>query len=135
MKKTLYLTHPEARRQALSQLCLAPDGYKVTIEPPKRSLDQNALLWPLLACFSEQLEWHVNGEKTFLEPECWKDILTAAFKSETNPIRVTPGLNGGVVLIGTRTSKMNKAEFSEFLEFIYATAAERGVQVDRHAQE
>jgi len=39
------------------------------------------------------------------------------------------GLNGGVVMLGMRTSKMSKATFSEWLEFLHATAVARGVTV------
>jgi hypothetical protein len=39
------------------------------------------------------------------------------------------GLNGGVVMLGLRTSRMSKREFSEYLEFLHATAAERGVRI------
>jgi hypothetical protein len=105
----------------------APDGYAVKIGPASRSLDQNSMLWPILTCFSQQLEWPVNGKMCKLEPEEFKDILSAAFRQET--ARLAMGLNGGVVMLGLRTSKMSKREFSEFLEFIMAVAAERQVRI------
>ena len=40
------------------------------------------------------------------------------------------GLDGGVVMLGQRTSKFGKKEFSEWLEFLHATAAAR--EVDLH---
>jgi hypothetical protein len=85
----------------------------------------------LLECFSQQLQWPVNGAMVNLEPEEWKDILTAAYRNETQ--RVAMGLNGGMVMLGMRTSKMTKAEFSEFIEFIHAVAAERDVNLLREA--
>lgn len=39
------------------------------------------------------------------------------------------GLDGGVVMLGQRTSQFSKREFSEWLEFLHATAADRGVTV------
>ena len=36
-----------------------------------------------------------------------------------------------MVILGMRTSKMGKRAFSEFIEFILATAAERGVNVEK----
>ena len=36
---------------------------------------------------------------------------------------------GGVVLLGQRTSKFTKAQFSDWVEFLYATAALRGVKL------
>jgi hypothetical protein len=105
----------------------APDGYKVTIAPPTRGLDANALLWVLLAKFSEQLKWPVNGVFTKLSPEDWKILLTSAFRQEQQ--QMAQGLHGGFVFLGMRTSEMNKQEFSEFIEFLQATAALRGVNL------
>lgn len=127
MKQIFALTHPLARRNAATALQNAPDGYVVRIEEPTRNLDQNAALWPILESFSAQLPWSVNGQETILSAEEWKDILTAAFKQES--LRLAMGLNGGVVMLGLRTSKMKKHEFSEFLDFIQSVAAERGIQV------
>jgi ABC-type Fe3+ transport system substrate-binding protein len=70
---------------------------------------------------------------TKLEPEEWKDLLSAAFKGEA--MRLAMGLNGGVVMLGLRTSKMGKRQFSEFLEFLHATAADRGVVVYPETEE
>ena len=44
-------------------------------------------------------------------------------------MRLAAGLNGGVVMLGLRTSKMGKQTFSNWLEFLHATAALRGVEV------
>lgn len=119
--------HPEARQRAIEAVRSAPDGFAVKIGPASRSLDQNAMLWPLLEAFSQQLEWPVNGRMCKLEPEEFKDILSAAYRQET--ARLAMGLNGGVVMLGLRTSKMNKREFSEFLEFVMAVAIERQVKI------
>ena len=62
-----------------------------------------------------------------LTAEEWKDVLTAAFQGET--VRLAMGLNGGVVMLGLRTSQMGKRRFSEWLDFLNATAALRGVTV------
>ena len=98
---------------------------KVTLE--SRSLDQNAVQWPYLEAFSKQLQWPVNGSMVYMEPDDWKDVLTAAFQNET--VRLAMGMSGGVVMLGLRTSKMNKARFSEWTDFLKATAAMRNVKV------
>ena len=126
-KRQFNLVHNEARANALQAVKDAPDGYRVTVEPPKRSLDQNAAQWPILEAFSRQLDWPVNGSMVKMTADEWKDVLTAAFKRET--VRMAMGLDGGVVMLGMRTSKMAKAEFSEWLEFLHATAALKGVIV------
>ena len=126
-RKTFILAHPEARRRAMAAISDAPAGYHVAIKPPSRSLEQNAAQWPYLVAFSQQLKWPVNGAMVALTPDEFKDLLTAAFQGET--VRLAMGLNGGVVMLGLRTSKMSKARFSDWLEFLAATAALRGVTV------
>jgi hypothetical protein len=119
--------HPEARRRAMAAVADAPEGWRVTVEQQRRNLDQNALLWVLLTAFAEQLEWPVNGRMVKLEPPEWKDVLSSAFRQET--ARLAMGLNGGMVMLGARTSQMSKREFAEFVSFIEAVAADRGVEI------
>lgn len=119
MKFAYRLVHDTARRLAAAQCINAPDGWVVRIEPPSRTLDQNSLLWPVLGEISKHVEWY--GQK--LTDEEWKDMLTAALKKE----KVVPGINGGFVVLGQRTSKMGKKEFSELLEFAFAFGAQHGV--------
>jgi len=127
MKKIYRLVHSTARNLALEHVRTAPEGHVVTVAEPSRSLDANAAMWPILQAFSEQLEWPVNGQMTKIDPDSWKDILTAAFRNEQP--KVAMGLNGGMVLLGQRTSRFSKREFSEWLEFLHMVAAERGVVV------
>jgi hypothetical protein len=127
MKKVYILANSTARQNAIEAVKSAQDGFKVTVAEPTRSLDQNAAQWPILHAFSEQLAWSINGVMTKLEPEDWKTILTAAFRQEGN--RVAQGLDGGLVFLGMRTSKMSKKEFSDYLEFLNATAVLRGVNL------
>jgi hypothetical protein len=94
---------------------------------PTRSTDQNSAQWPILEAFSKQLKWPVNGRMVYMTSEDWKDVLTAAFRRES--VRIANGLDHGVVMLGIKTSKMKKAEFSEWLEFLKATAAMRGVDI------
>ena len=98
----------------------APEGWVVTVAPPKRSLEQNAALWARLGEIAEQVEWH--GQH--LTAGEWKDCFTAALKKQ----KVVPGLDGGFVVLGSSTSRMSKAELSDLLELIAAFGAERGVE-------
>lgn len=100
---------------------------EVVLRRPKnlRSLSQNRKLWPMLTDISKQIEWPVDGAMQLLEPEDWKDILSAGVRKEQ---RVAQGIGGGFVMLGSRTSKMRKKEFVELIEFIYWFGSERGVQ-------
>lgn len=133
MKQTFVLVHETARKRALAAVTTAPNGFVTVVCEPTRNLDQNAAQWPILQAFSDQLVWPVNGKMEKLTPDEFKDILTAAFRRET--VRVAMGLDGGMVMLGARTSKFSKRKFSEWLEFLNATAADRGVELmDRVTQ-
>jgi hypothetical protein len=127
-KRIFNLVHLDARKNAARCVAEAPDGFRVTVEPPKRSNAQNDAQWPILEAFSKQSQWPVDGEMVWMEPEEWKDVLTAAFRGEK--VRLAKGLYGGVVMLGLRTSKFRKDIFSEWLEFLHMVAAERGVELE-----
>lgn len=128
MKRTLILVSEAVRQRALDAVRALPLGMVVTVGEVSRTASQNSMLWPLLEQFAAQLEWPVNGRLVRLSAEEWKDVLTAAFHSDR--LRLASSLDGrGVVMLGLRTSRMGKREFSEFLEFILAAAAERGVDL------
>lgn len=118
-KQLFILAHSEARRRACEAIQHAPDGYAVKIQPPTRSLEQNAALWAALSDVAEQVEWY--GRK--LTAEDWKHVFSASLKKQD----VVPGLHGDFVVLGVSTSKMTKAEMSDLIELIRAFGVERGV--------
>ena len=135
MKHTVHMHNATQGHEVLRRLwevckpwLLAGHKLVITAREETRNSEQNALMWVWLQAFSEQLQWPVNGAMVKLEPEEWKDVLSAAYKQET--ARLAMGLNGGFVLLGLRTSKMGKREFAEFLDFVQATAALRGVVLE-----
>lgn len=92
---------------------------------PKRSIEQNARLWAMLTDVSLQVQWPVDGKLQRLSPEEWKDIFTAGL---TKSQRVAQGIDGGFVMLGTRTSRMTVAEMCDLQELMGAFGAERGVR-------
>ena len=107
---------------------MAGQKLQVTVIDEGRSLEQNAAQWPILDAFSAQLQWPVNAELVYMSADEWKDVLTAAFNREA--VRIAKGLDGGVVMLGLRTSRFTKKRFSEWLDFLNATAAQRGVRIE-----
>lgn len=85
-----------------------------------RSTEQNSKMWAMLHEVSVQVDWY--GQK--LTDDEWKDVFTAALKKQ----RAVPGLDGGFVILGARTSKMTVSEMSELIELMTAFGVERGVQ-------
>lgn len=131
--KRFVLVSADVRRRCADWIMrVAPDGIVIDAKEAARTLEQNAAQWPILEAFSKQLRWPVNGQMVRMSPEEWKDVLTAAFRGES--VRLAMSLDGrGVVMLGMRTSRMGKAAFSEYLDFLHATAADRGVVIDKDA--
>lgn len=128
MKRILTLTGEAAKKAACREILAAPEGYVVTIAEKTRSLDQNAKLWPMLQDIAKQCNWH--GMK--LKEEEWKDLLSAGLVQS----KVVPNMEGnGFVILGQRTSKMTKGQFSALIELLYAFGAEHGVEWSEPAAE
>lgn len=120
-KRIFVLVHDTARKLAAECVAKAPDGYVVEVKEATRNLEQNALMWALLTDISQQVAWH--GIK--LSPEEYKDLLSAGLVKS----KVVPNIEGnGFVILGQRTSRMSKREFSELCELILAFGAEHGVR-------
>jgi len=81
-----------------------------------RTLDQNAKMWAMLTDISRQVIWH--GQK--LHPDEWKDMITAALKNQ----KVVPGIEGGFVVLGAKTSRMSIKEMIDVIDFAYAFGAD-----------
>jgi len=90
-----------------------------------RTDKQNRLMWPLLKDLSDQVVWY--GEK--LAREDWKDVITVLVnQTKDEEQRSVPGINGGRVYFGARTSKSSKAYLVEVIEAIYWFGTVQGVQ-------
>ena len=97
-------------------------GHRLVLEvrPERRSDAQNRRLWSMLKDVSDQVDWHGNK----LTDHEWKDVFSASLKKQ----KAVPGIDGGFVVCGQRTSKMTKAEMCELQELMEAFGAQQGVQ-------
>lgn len=92
----------------------------VTLGREVRSPDQNAKMWPMLNDVSTQVDWYGHKPTTWE----WKDIFSAALYKQ----KTYPGIDGGFVVCGQKTSKLTKRPFAELIELMYAFGAEHSVQ-------
>ena len=126
-----------AKKRAHSVLDEIPcDGkHVVEFKPDTRTIDQNKAQWPILAAISAQRKWPIDGEMMLIDPESWKDLLSAAYRKEVPRVAKAFSLgtqnnyDSGSVMIGQRTSKFKRGEFPDWLEYLNAAAAELGVKV------
>ena len=108
------------RNRAMQVLAAAPDGTRVEFKAVKRSHPQNDLMWAMLTDVAMQVPW--AGEKR--TPDDWKRLFMALWRKET---RVVPGLDGGIVDLGYRSSDLSKEEMSELIDCIAAWGTENGI--------
>lgn len=133
MKRT-YLIDPQNNRhwpQVISNVVSGINDWikggpvQITLDEPKRTLDQNAAMWPALTDIAKQVPLVItrrDGSTRQATAYDWKDVLTAAFEEETE---WAPGLRGGVVMLGARTSKYSRRKMGDFLTFIHAEFSDR----------
>lgn len=133
-KQTFLIEHKNPRFMAVvDRVCKAvreraqESSFQVVLSEVKRTLSQNDAMWPALTDFAKQVAWPVtqrDGSTQQATADDMKDVLTAAFEEET---RMAPGLRGGFVMLGARTSKYGKKKMGDFLTFLRAEGNDRGV--------
>lgn len=127
MTYTITLYNAQQAQSTLSDIWPKVKAYltaghrlELVIKKEKRSNKQNKKLWATLGDISRQVDWY--GDK--LSPVDWKVMLTASLRRQ----RAVRGIDGGFVVLGESTSKMDKTEMSELLELAMAFGAQQGVQ-------
>ncbi len=120
-RAVLVLNSPQTRQQAHSWLEKAPVGSRIEFKGPRRSTDQNSLLWSLLTDVATQATH--NGRK-FSTNE-WKILFMHACGRE---VQIMPSLDGKTYLpFGQSSSDLSKAEMTALIDFIHCWGAEQGV--------
>ena len=120
---TVILTNESVRRQFCHWVMKAPPRTVASLKGVKRSIPQNSRLWALLTDVARQAEWAGRKRTT----EDWKDLFTAAVKVAGGGLEAVPGLEGGLMILGLRTSEMSTAEMVELQDYIEAWGAQNGV--------
>lgn len=121
-EKRTFFCRGRGRESAIRCIAEAPEGWRVTVEPPKRGSDINAALHAMLGEIAEHALW--AGKRHDIET--WKRLLVAAWtRANGEHVVMLPALDGtGVDIVFRRTSQMTQAEVRDLLGFIEAWAAE-----------
>lgn len=125
-KQVVILNSRHDRERAARAIASAPAGSVVEVRAPKRTSDQNALLWAMLSQISM-----AKPQGRHHTPDVWKALFMHA---AGHAVQFEPGLDGSPFPIGFRSSKLTKAQFSNLIEFITAYAAEQGVVLSKEAE-
>lgn len=113
------LSGPRERERAARAIMSAPPGSMVEISAPRRTLDQNSLLWVYLSRISTAKP---GGRR--LSPDVWKALFMHACGHE---VQFEAGLDGSPFPLGFRSSKLTKAQMGDLLTFIQQWCAENDV--------
>ena len=97
------------------------------LKRPGRSLDQNKKLWAMLADVTKQVDWY----KQNLDEYDWKTVFVCSLFNQ----RSVPSIDGGFVGLSRGSSRLNKKEFSDLIELIYAFGSEKGVHWSKESIE
>jgi hypothetical protein len=94
----------------------------------ERSIEQNSKLHALLNDISTQKQW--AGQR--LDIEAWKRLFVSAWeRAEGRAAEIYPALDGGGFdVVYRRTSRMNKKELTELIEYVTAWAVNNGVKIE-----
>jgi hypothetical protein len=134
-----FLNHAQARARAAQAVAEAPDGYRVTVQPPRKSRDQEERYHAMIGDISKQCRF--QGRR--LPLQSWKRLLVESMvhvlreeargQGKPDPFPdtgcVLPSLDGlRIVQVEVLTRDFNKAQGSAFIESLFAFGAENGVE-------
>ena len=115
-------------------------GSRVEVKGPKRTNDQNAVMWCMLGDIAEQVPWPRRDPATgetmpmLLDTEDWKlnflDALRRHYDDERQLLDLVPNIDGtGFVNIGqTHSSDLSGEEMHDLLTIISAFGDQHGVE-------
>ena len=125
-KRILILAHAEARKNAHKAIDEAPDGYSVTIKPPGRNLEQNALFHSICSDLARsELKW--MGKKRTAEE--WKTLIVSGHSVATKEgAEMVPGIEGEFLNLRESTARMSKKRASSLIEYSVAFCAQNEIK-------
>lgn len=131
-RKVFILAHQTARDRACQAVREAPEGWMVVISEPVKKRIQEEKYHAMIGDIAKQCEF--MGEKH--DAEDWKRLLVDMFSSVMRDLgtpihhdgRVMPSLDHKrVVQLGIQTKDFYVKEAADFIEYLYAFGAEKGV--------
>lgn len=126
-KRTFILAHPLARHNAAQAIAEAPDGWRVTIEPPKRTDGQNERFHALCGDLAKsELQWAGKRRNTAE----WKVLLVSGHSKATDEnFELVPGIEGEYLNIRESTAIMSVRRAASLIEYATAFADMKGVKL------
>ena len=120
MTATVCISSEGNRARAMHWCKVAPANTVIRFQKPGRTIPQNDRMWVMLTDVARQTEH--NGRR--YTPDQWKALFMHACGHEAH---FMPGLNGEPFPAGFRSSKLNKEQMTELMDFIDAWGTQNGV--------
>jgi hypothetical protein len=131
------MKHDVARQNAVKAVQSAPDGWMVQVSEPAKKREQEEKYHAMVGDIAKQCDY--NGRK--LDSESWKRLLVEAFvfilreeargQNKPDPFpsgRLLPSLDGmRIVQVEVLTRNFKVSQASQFIEYLAAFGAEKGV--------
>ncbi|MFY8163939.1 MAG: recombination protein NinB [Brevundimonas sp.] len=118
------LSSASSREATIDLIRKARSWSRVTISGPLRTKPQNAKIRVMLDQIATQAKW----QGRVLEPAEWKDLFTSAVLiAGAEAGDVIQGLEGGIVVLGRRTSELSVGEACDLITYLTKWAEENGV--------
>ena len=111
-KALLIIQNDIIRQRAIDWIKRVPIGWRVTIDEPKRSLEQNDYMWSLLTDIASQ--GRLRGRK--LTTDTWKVTFMRALGHKMEFAEELDG--SGVFPIGIRSSALSKKDMADLITFM-----------------
>ena len=118
------LRNDAIRRRACATIHAATPDSVVTVSPPNRSTQQNALFWALLGDLSA-----AKPRGIVATPDEWKALVMHAAGHE---VQFQTGLDGRPFPVGFRSSQLSVKQMSDLIDWCRAFAAENGVALKQY---
>ena len=120
------LTSAAVRDNATRAIKCAPLGWRVTLEEPKRTLEQNEAFHPLIRAIARSVPL-CGAMRSEAQARM---IFMSAFRTwQGEQVEMAQGLEGEPLALGLSTRKLKKSEASDFIEYLNSFAARHGVDL------
>lgn len=124
--RPLIITGETARKAICRHVLAAPEGYVVSINEPKRNLEQNAKFHAICSDLSRQKQF----AGSFRTPEQWKMLLISGHAVATKQgSEMVPGLEGEWCNLRESSAKMSAKRMSSLIEYAVAFSISTGVKL------
>jgi hypothetical protein len=124
-KKVFVKAHAVATQRAIAAWLDAPEGYVMTITPPKRSLQQSAMFHGMVNKVSKQAQWLGKPR----EPYQWKNLFISGHAIATGiGSEMVPGLEGEFLNIREKSSGMSIRRMNSLIDYTGAWCAMNDIE-------